>query len=285
MIQIENEFFSAAIRLKGAELASLKHKQSGCELIWQADPEIWGGSAPILFPIIGKLKNGKTSIGGTEYEIPKHGLLRHMNATPVEQTEDSVRLRFESNLQTLEKYPFAFVFDVIFRLTETGLSVDYEITNRGTADMLFSVGSHPAFALDSVLGSSIEFSQPETLDLYGLNSKGLIFKRVNRWFKRETLIQLTDRIFKDDALIFKNIKSRTIHLKTAGDRPNIDVGLRNHPHLGLWAKPGAPYVCIEPWYSFDDASDSDGIFGNKPGILTLSQGNTFQTGYDVSVIP
>lgn len=281
MITIENEHFSAAIRIKGAELASLKHKPSNCELIWQADPAIWGGSAPILFPIIGTLKNGKTQIGGREYEIPKHGLIRTMDAETVEQTEESVRLRFESNPQTLESYPFSFVLDVIFRLSENGLSVDYEVSHTGAEDLLFSIGSHPAFALDSVVGTSIEFSQPETIHLYGLNSKGLLFRRVARWFKRETLIQLTDRIFNDDALIFKNVQSRTIRLKTAGDRPNLEIDLRNHPHLGIWAKPGAPYVCIEPWYSFNDASDSDGIFKNKPGILTLAAGKTFEAGYAI----
>ncbi|QHI69050.1 aldose 1-epimerase family protein [Tichowtungia aerotolerans] len=285
MIKIENKYFSAGIRLKGAELASLHHKASGCELIWQADPAIWGGSAPILFPIIGKLKNDKTTINGTEYEIPKHGLIRHMDAMPVEQTEDSVRLRFESNVQTLEKYPFPFVFDAIFRLTESGLAVDYEVTNSGDETMRFTLGSHPAFALDEVMGSSIEFSQPETLDLYGLNSKGLIFKRVSRWFKRETRIQLTDRIFNDDALIFQNIKSHSIRLNTAGDRPDLEVDMRNHPHLGIWAKPGAKFVCIEPWYGFNDASKSDGVFKNKPAMLTLSAGKTLQTGYSVIVRP
>jgi galactose mutarotase-like enzyme len=283
MISIENKTFRASIRLKGAELASLQHKASGCELMWQADPEIWGGSAPILFPIIGKLKNGKTNIGGTEYEIPKHGLIRNLEATPIEQSSDSVRLRFESNVQTLETYPFSFVFDVIFQLTETGLAVDYEVTNSGDETMRFTIGSHPAFALDAVLGSSIEFSQPETLDLYGLSAKGLLFKRVGRWFKREQLIQLSDRIFKDGALIFKNIQSHSIRLKTAGDRPILEIDLRNHPHLGLWSKPGAPFVCIEPWYGFDDASNSDGIFENKPNMLTLEAGNTFQTGYAVRV--
>lgn len=283
MIQIENKHFSAAIRRKGAELASLIQKSSGCELIWQADPEIWGSSAPILFPIIGNLKNGKTIIDGKEYQIPKHGILRHRDATVVEQSDDSVTLRFESDFQTLEMYPFEFVFDVTFLLTEDGLAVDYEVVNSGDRDMLFSIGSHPAFALDAVAGSSIEFSKPETLDLYGLNKNGLLFKRVGRWFKREQLIQLSERIFKDDALIFKNIQSRTIRLKTAGDRPNIELDIGNHPHLGLWAKPGAHYVCIEPWFSFDDAADSDGIFANKPGIRTLPNGQTFKTGYTIRV--
>jgi galactose mutarotase-like enzyme len=284
MIKIENKHFSAAIRLNGAELASLVDKANGCELIWQADPEIWGSSAPILFPIIGKLKNGKTTIDGKDYEIPKHGILRHREATVVEQSDDSARLRFESDFQTLETYPFEFVFDVTFRLTDAGLSVNYEVVNSGDRDMLFAIGSHPAFALDSVAGSSIEFSKPETLDLYGLSKKGFLFKRVGRWFKREQLIQLSERTFKDDALIFKNIQSRSIRLKTAGDRPDLEIDLRNHPHLGIWSKPGAPFVCIEPWFSFDDAADSDGIFANKPGVRALPAGNTFETGYSIRTL-
>ena len=284
MISIKNNTFSAAIRLAGAELASLKHNPSNCELIWQADPEIWGGSAPILFPIIGKLKGGKTSIDGAEYEIPKHGLLRQKDAELVERGDDFATLRFKSSPQSLKHYPFPFVFDVTFRLTETGLEVDYKITNSGDETMLFTVGSHPAFALDSVPGSSVEFCQAETLDLYGLNEKGFFFKRVGRWFKREQLIPLTDRIFKDDALIFQKIKSRTIRLKTAGDRPDLEVDIRNHPHLALWSRPGAPFVCIEPWFSFDDAADSDGIFENKPGMRTLPADQIFETGYTVRVI-
>lgn len=204
-----------------------------------------------------------------------------MDAAVVEQNDDSARLRFDSNFQTLENYPFPFTFDVIFSLTADRLAVDYEIINRSDENMLFSVGSHPAFALDTVEGTVVEFSQPETLDLYGLNNAGLLFKRVDRWFKREQQIPLTERTFKDDALIFKNITSRTIPLKTGGGRPDIEVDIRHAPHLGLWAKPGAPYVCIEPWHGFADAANSDGIFQEKPGILTLPVGQTFKTGYSI----
>lgn len=284
MIHIQNDHFRAAIRLRGAELASLQPKSNGCELIWQADPAIWGGSAPILFPIVGNLKGGTTRIEGAAYSIPKHGLLRQSIAQLVDQRADSVRLRFASSAQTLELYPFEFVFDALFELTDCGLKVDYEVVNPGSKELLFTLGSHPALALDSVAGTSIEFSNPETLALYGLGKNGLLFRRVNRWFKREQRIPLTDRTFKDDALIFKNVTSRTIRLKTAGDRPDLEVDLRTHPHLALWSKPGAPFVCIEPWFSFDDAADSEGLFEHKPGVLRLAPQKTFATGYALRVV-
>ena len=110
MISIENERFRAEIRLRGAELASLYDKQNGREIIWQADPEIWSGSAPILFPIVGRLKDGTTEINGTSYEIPKHGLLRTREARPIEEGNDYAVLQFKSNDETLKQYPFAFVF-------------------------------------------------------------------------------------------------------------------------------------------------------------------------------
>lgn len=278
MIAIQNEQFTAAIRIRGAELASFKDRSTGRERIWQADPEIWNGSAPILFPIVGRLKNGLTLINNQPYEIPKHGLLRTRDVCLVEQGAGFALFQFESDDETLKQYPFPFVFRVMFTLTDAGLSVDYEIHNSGTEPMLFSVGSHPAFALDlerhALSEYSIEFSEPETLDRYGLED-GLLVLKDTGYLKDETKIPLSESLFADDALIFQNVRSRTVRIKPAG----LEIDLGNHPHLGLWAKPGAAYVCIEPWHSFDDTKESDGRFENKPGILRLPPGECFKTGY------
>jgi galactose mutarotase-like enzyme len=282
MVSIENDLFSAGIRLKGAELASLKDKTNERELIWQADPEIWGGSAPILFPIVGKLKDGKTRINGTPYETPKHGILRIREATVLEHGPTHAVFQFESDNQTLELFPFPFIFKATFRLIETGLLVDYEISNTGTEPMLFSVGSHPAFALDLELRALsdyfIEFSEPETLDLYGFVD-GFLGTMEENFLREKSFFRLRESMFHENALIFKNIKSRKIRLNPTG----IEVDIRNHPHLGIWQVPGAPYVCIEPWHSFDDAADSDGIFENKPGIISLPANEKFETGYAVRI--
>ena len=148
MIHIQNQFFSAAIRLEGAELASLIEKSSGREIIWQADPKIWGSSAPILFPIVVNLKDGQTTINGKTYNIPKHGVLRGQPATVLEQGDDFVTLQFNSTPHSLVLYPYPFIFSVTFRLTDNELTVEYRVENSGEEPMLFSVGSHPRLCLE-----------------------------------------------------------------------------------------------------------------------------------------
>lgn len=287
MITIENENYSAAISPLGAELRSFKDKTTGREMMWQADPTVWGGSAPILFPIVGKLRDGQTRIHGQVYEIPKHGLVRTRNAEVLEQGNDYVVFAFSSDIETLKLYPFPFVLEVEFRLGTDQLEVLYRVRNSGTDEMLFSIGSHPAFALnlaDATLEDySIEFSEAETLDRYGL-ANGLLAKKEDAYLNAERRIALSETLFEDDALIFKNIRSGVIRLKSEKKTSFLEVITHGAPHLGIWAKPGAAYVCIEPWYSFDDMADCDGIFENKPGILRLLPENVFSTGYSVRVV-
>jgi galactose mutarotase-like enzyme len=282
VITIENEFIQAAIRTRGAELASLVKTSTGREYIWQADPDIWGGSAPILFPIIGKLKDGQTFIDGKSYSIPKHGVLRTRDAVLIHQDDDTVEFQFCTDDETYAVYPYEFSFTAEFQLLENGLSVNYTVQNTGDEIMLFSVGSHPAFKLDlnnhSLEDYTVEFSEPETLDLYGFVDEYL-GKVESDYLINQSSIQLKESIFEENALIFRNIKSRTIRLNPAG----IEIDIRNHPHLGIWQMPGAPYICIEPWFSYDDAIDTDGILENKPGIMKLFPNETFETGYSIYI--
>jgi len=281
MITIENKRFKAAIRMRGAELASFYEMPSGQELIWQAAPEVWAGSAPILFPIVGKLKNGATQIGGKKFKIPKHGLLRTRYPVLIRHEKNVAVLKFNSTAETLKYYPFHYGFIVTFQLSGEGLEVNYEILNTGSLPMLFSVGSHPAFALDlkyfCLSEYTIEFSNNETLDLYGLVD-GFLAKRQNEYLKNQKTLSLSETIFDKDVLIFKNVKSRKITLQPSG----IEIDMGNSPHLGIWAKPNASFVCIEPWHSFDDASGDDGVFENKPGIMMLWPNETFETGYTIN---
>ncbi|MEI6890947.1 MAG: aldose 1-epimerase family protein [Pontiella sp.] len=286
MITIENKNFSVKIALQGAELRSFKKKATGREMMWQADPSIWGGSAPILFPVVGALCNGKTKINGQEYEIPKHGLVRHREAELIEQHKDRVVFAFRSNANSLKQYPYPFLLEVEFRLGTDQLAVSYRVKNPGAGEMLFSIGSHPAFALDlnthTIDDYYLEFEEPETLALQGLEG-GLFTPKRNEYMVNETRIPLTQHLFDDDALIFTHIRSRCIRLKSTHESEFLEIDLGGAPHLGLWAKPGAAYVCIEPWYSHDDAADSDGVFENKPGIIRLPANQRFETGYTIRV--
>ncbi|VGO11709.1 hypothetical protein PDESU_00255 [Pontiella desulfatans] len=287
MITIENEQFSATVDLRGAELRSFKEKSTGREMMWQADPEIWGGSAPILFPIVGKLRDGKTRINGQTYGIPKHGLVRTRTAKCIEQGRDVVVFSFSSDAETLQHYPFTFTLEVEFRLDGKQLLIDYRVKNEGAEEMLFTIGSHPALALDleqaALDGYDLEFEKPESLDLYGLTDGLLAFKQ-GGYLENNNCIRLSETLFDDDALIFKNIRSRRVRLKPRHRTGGLEIDLGNCPHLGIWAKPGAAYVCIEPWHSYDDAPDSNGNFENKPGILRLAPAETFETGYAIRMV-
>lgn len=287
MITIENEHFSSAIAPLGAELRSFKEKSTAREFMWNGDPAIWSGSAPILFPIVGALRNGRTTINGKGYEMPKHGLVRTRKAKVVEHESDRAVFAFTSDTETLRHYPFPFLFEVEFRLEANELKVLYRVKNTGPDEMLFSIGSHPAFSLDLqnklISDYHIEFSDPETLELYGLEN-GLLAKKQDNYLVDSTRIQLSETLFADDALVFKNIQSRTVRLKSKKELRHLEVDTHGAPHLGLWAKPGAPYVCIEPWYSFDDQPDCDGILANKPGMMSLPAGDTFKTGYTVRIV-
>ncbi len=286
MIHIENDTFSAGIQLKGAELASLVHKATGREWMWSADPEIWGNSAPILFPIVGFIHPEETLIDGKPYAIPKHGILRGRDATLVEQGGDYAVFQFQANDETLALYPFGFRFLVRFQLLEQGLQVDYSIQNDGAEDMLFSVGSHPAFALDLEQNRfedyEIVFEEAEELDLYGLENNLMVLKQES-YLNQESRIQLSETLFHDDALVFKQLRSRKVSLMNTRTGERLDMDLREAPHLGIWAKAGAAYVCIEPWYTTNDAADSDGKFENKDGVMRMPPGESFETGYTVTL--
>jgi galactose mutarotase-like enzyme len=287
MITIENGRFKVGILKHGAELRSFYDKATDREIMWKADPDIWGGSAPILFPIVGKLRDGKTTINGHVYEIPKHGIVRQRNATVIDQSPDHVTFAFESDAETLKQYPFPFVLEVEFKLDFQSLEVLYRVKNTGSEEMLFSIGSHPAFALDLKCATlddySIEFVEPADIDLYGLENGLLVAKNATRYMDAEG-IQLSASIFADDALIFPNLGTRTLRLKSSNETRYLEFDTHGAPHLGLWAKPGAPYVCLEPWYSYDDAPDCDGQFENKPGILRLTAGEMFNTGYTIRIV-
>lgn len=287
MITIQNENFSAAMALHGAELRSFRDLKTGEEFIWKADPDIWAGSAPILFPMVGKLVGGKTTINGNPYVMPGHGVLRNMDAQLVKQDEQLAELEFTSTEETLTHYPFPFKFTVCFALEGDSLAVRYRAENTGTEPLPFMVGSHPAFALDleKFIHSDyfIEFGEPETLDLLGMRDL-LISTFSCNYLEHETEIPLSETLFNQDALIFDEIKSNTVRLKNRKRTRYLEMNTGGARQFGIWAKPGAAYVCLEPWHGVVDFQDSDIAFEKKPGMMTLPAGECFETFYSVRVV-
>lgn len=282
-IEISSRGFSAVVETQGAELRSFRREFDGDDMIWQRTGGIWEGSAPILFPVIGRMKNGSYFLNGREWKMPKHGLVCKQEWTIVRRDPERVVLRTVDNQETCEHYPFHYRFDATFSISRGSLSVSYAITNTGKEPMLFSVGSHPGISLPmegtSLEDYTIRFNRPEQGEVRRLTPAGLLSAKPERVMAGADRIPLTHDIFVDDALFLTNIASDVITIGNDKIGRYVEVKTGGAPDLGLWAKPGAPYVCVEPWFGHDDLEDHDGNLENKRGILRLQSGAVFKTGY------
>jgi galactose mutarotase-like enzyme len=284
LVSLRNAQLHCDIALRGAELRSLRDTDTGEEFIWQRDPAYWVGSAPILFPVIGRLKDGGYTLDGTFHEIPKHGFAREMDFELVTASETSATFKIAGNDATTAAYPFAFLLEVVFTLQGRSLVVDYRVVNRGGRTMPFGLGSHPAFNLPGLLQDwAIVFDATEEPICHRVAENLLSSAPEPFTFSPQNSIELSGSIFDRDALIFKHIRSRKLQLlhRERGVCLEFDTG--GAPVLGVWAKPGAPYVCLEPWCGVDDTSETNSDIMQKPGMLKLAPGDSFVTGYRVAV--
>lgn len=276
--KIENEFLTCEIDDMGAQLHSLKLKENGKEYIWQGNPEIWYGQAPILFPIIGQLIDDKYRYNGVEYTMPKHGLARKLLFNLKECKGAKAVFSLESDEKTLKSYPFDFELLVSFELKEKSLVNTMTVVNKTDGEMYFSIGAHPAF--NCKVGDIIEFELPETLATERIDSDNLLLSEKFPFIENSRKFVITENIFKDDALILSGIKSKKLIIKGENE---VEFTFGDCPVLGIWAKPGAPYVCIEPWYGInDDRSVKDDI-SNKREIRRLDKNQTFEFAWSAEV--
>jgi len=284
-ISIQNNQLTAKVRLNGAELSSLIDNHSGEEYMWQADPEVWGSSAPILFPVTGVLRDGTTLIDGKEVAVPRHGILRGRDFSVFEQSDDSVTLILKDTPETLAVYPFKFEFLVTFRLSGKQLEVRYEAKNLNSYDMLGSIGSHPAFRLPSENPNDYQLHIHKTDEILvdDCLTSGLIGLRAKPYPLNNECLQLTSSIFDNDALVVRNQGIRAVSLQTNSGDKRLTMSWENTPHLGLWAKPNAAFVCIEPWQSYSDTEDSSKTFSEKPGISVISTKQSLKDGYTIEI--
>lgn len=287
--KLENNQLTVSIQHKGAEISSIKSKKTAQEYIWQADRAIWGSSAPVLFPIIGALKDDCYTYKGNTYTVPKHGFIRHnMSLEVLEKTDTSVTLGYTSSEETLRIYPFEFEFSITYALIDYKLTVSHTVKNNGNDEMLFSLGAHPAFNCPLNDGEHysdyfIEFDQEETDVTHELSEAGMTTGGSHGVLFNSKQLNLTPHIFDNDALIFKNLKSRTATLKNVKNSTEIQVQFDDFNYLGIWAKSNAPFVCIEPWLGITDAENGSGKFEEKEGMLTLEANNVFKAMYSIEI--
>ena len=288
MHSISNNYLSIQIDSKGAELQSLYHKRHNLEYMWSGDPAIWGKKSPVLFPIVGELKDKTYIYNGKNYNLSRHGFAREMEFEVTEQTDTSITFSIHSNEQTLSIYPFVFAFSVRYTLIENALQITYTIENRSNETLYFSVGGHPAFKIPLVDGTTYEdyhlvFNEEETAGRWPISPEGLIETTPTPLLKNESILPLRKELFSADALVFKDLKSTSVALKSAKTEHGLNVTFKDFPYLGIWETKGGDFVCIEPWCGIADSVNASGNLEEKEGINTLEPSGKFEVAYSIEV--
>lgn len=284
MHQIENEILTVQIAGKGAELQSIYNKHTKLEYLWSADPLYWAKKSPVLFPIVGGLKNNNYTYKGNTYNLNRHGFARDMDFEVTEQAETSITFTLISNEETLKKYPFTFRFSVVYTLENNSLVVSYIVENTGNDEMYFSVGGHPAFKLPIVEATRFEdyylqFNETENAGRWPLSKDGLILETPVDFLKETNVLRLTPSLFYEDALVFKNLQSHFITIKSGKTPHGISVYFKGFPYLGIWNFKDANFLCIEPWCGIADSVDANGKLEEKEGINKLDAKEVFTASW------
>ncbi|MDF9840825.1 MULTISPECIES: aldose 1-epimerase family protein [unclassified Paenibacillus] len=279
----------AVIDSLGAELVSFKLLATGTEYIWSGDAKFWTGRSPVLFPIIGAARGGEIRAGGSTYTIGNHGFARRSEFTLVEATDTHAVFKLSQSGQTLASYPYSFNLFLTYILSGSRLEISYRVENTDEQEIHFQLGTHPAFncPLDgqgAITDYYLEFSEQEQLERLFLNDAGLVISGKSApVLDNEQLLPLSHELFLDGALVFRNVKSGTIALKSKLTDKSVTVTSKGFPDLGLWQPKNAPFVCIEPWQGIADGEDFSGELKDKTGIITLPQGGQFNSSLTIEI--
>ncbi len=283
-IQLKNDNCTARLISKGAELKSLTVGKR--ELMWCANPAFWGKTSPILFPMIGTLRNGKTLIGGKEYKITKHGFARDLELSVDSVNGTSVTFSLEQSDFTRGIFPFDFRFTVTYTLKSDGIAVTYRVKNNSAEPMPFCIGAHPAFACGGEFTDyRLEFAKLETAAVPNYNLKTGLHEENNRrpLLKDETVLPLKHELFYEDVCYFDKVVSRSVMLLNKENK-GVRVDYPDFTSLGVWQAKDAPFLCIEPWCGSADFDDATGVFAEKRGAVTLNSGEERAFTYSISTI-
>lgn len=286
--KLENDKIKIEVDTKGAQLQQLFLKENDKNYLWHGDPKYWGRRAPVLFPIVGRLKDNQYVYAGKTYQMTQHGFARDNEFELLEKKQDSLTYVLEENEATLEKYPFKFRLEIKYTINENSLAVKYKVINKDHKDMYFSIGAHPAFYWPLRDGEEkedyyLEFEKEEEAEIY-LLEEGLLNHQTESILDNQKILELNSEIFKDDALVFKNLKSEKVTLKSKKSEREVEMKFKNFPYLGIWSQSEeAPFICLEPWHGIADSVDSSGKLEEKEGIMSLDTGNNFESTYLIKI--
>ena len=283
---IKNQYLCISVNSLGAEINSIK-SSDGQEYIWEGDPEIWEGQAPNLFPFIGKINNGCYQYLEKEYPMTLHGFAMTSEFKLIDQSETSVTFRLSDSPETILCYPFQFDLDITFVLAEKELKVKYKVTNNSNTVMPFSLGAHPAFALNwgkdcAITDYYIEFDEVETCPYQQFNGKSL-GRYQHESLVNTSILNITESMFDIDSTIYHGLKSEAVTLRSRSSDKSIRVSFPGFTYLGFWSIPGAPFFCIEPWFGVDDYEDFNGNLVEKDAVEKINPREQFLCEYSIII--
>jgi galactose mutarotase-like enzyme len=287
-ISIRSGDLCAQIDPHGAQLSRLQDS-AGRDLQWGGDPSIWAGRAPILFPIVGELANGSYRLGSQRYALSRHGFARTSAFEVAHTSASSAIFRLQANDATLARYPFRFELEILYALDGATLSITTSVRNRGDRQMPASFGYHPAFRWPLPYGQPrsshfIAFEQDEIAPVRRLDTAGLLTPERHATPVIARRLALVDSLFQNDALIFDALRSRSVTFGAAVG-PRIRLSFPDTPFLGVWSKPQADFICIEPWHGIADPQGYDGEFCAKPGIFLLEAQTDLAIRMTIALLP
>lgn len=285
MITLKNERMTVSITEFGAEIQSIT-AADGTEYLWHGDPKYWAGRAPVLFPNCGRMFDDKYEYQGETYTMPIHGFAKFYDFTVESQTEDDVVMCLKDNKETRKVYPFAFEFRVHYALEGDCLSIEYAIHNPSDKELLASVGSHEAYACpEGLTAYDVVFEKEEPLNSHGFHEVRGITYATYPVEAPGGVLPLKDDYFSIDALIFRNLESNELSVRNRETGRGVTVNFEGIETLLIWTKPGAPFVCIEPWCGFPCWEDFDGNLEHKDGIRRIAAGDTYTARHTITLLP
>lgn len=283
---IADSGLGATILARGAELCAL-HDDAAGEMLWQAGPA-WPRHAPVLFPIVGRLRHDRLIANGGDHRLTQHGFARDKLFTFVTRDAAACRLQLTDDVDTMALYPFPFRFTLDFAIGRGALVVTYTATNTGTQTLPVNMGAHPAFRWplrEGVAKSDhiLTFSDDEPEPMPRL-SGGLLGPFVNPSVIHDRVLKLDESLFATDALVLPKPHSRSVRF-TAPGAPGIEMCWSGFPSFGIWMRPPGDFLCLEPWHGMASSADWEGPIAEKPGIALLAPGMDLVASYTVRILP
>lgn len=279
---IQNSDLIATITSKGAELNSLVKKDTNKEYIWEGNPDFWGKHSPVLFPIVGTLKNDFYVYENTKYELSRHGFARDLEFNVIQKSENQIIFSLKATEFTKTKFPFEFELQINYLLEKSVLKIEYSVFNHGTHKMPFSIGAHPAFALhENFENYTLAFDKQEVLDCFILEND--LIATSYPISLTEKRLPLSYSIFEKDALIFKKLESKKITI-LENNLPLLSIKFEDFKNLGIWTKTDAKFICLEPWLGYSDITEFNGSIFEKEAIIILEPQKSLISEFSIEIL-